>query len=117
MTMRYNQRLADKLHGNVKMDENAGKRWLSKRGGDIKGMGVGYTMDVTFDQSKVKTLQHHANEKVLRENHSRNISVVTASPQAPMTANQRIKSERSIAERAARKAQLDAIASTHKKVA
>lgn len=64
--MRYSQRLADKLHGNIKMDENAGKRWLTKRGGDIKGMGVGYTMDVTFDQSKVRTRQHQINEFALR---------------------------------------------------
>lgn len=64
--MRYNQRQADKLHGNIKMDENAGKRWLSKRGGDVKGMGVGYTMGVSFDASKVRTRQNQINEFALR---------------------------------------------------
>jgi hypothetical protein len=94
-----------------KLDDNTGARWLAQHGphGDIKGNGVGMTRGVDRDASKVKTLQHHANEKVLRENHSRNFNTVMASPQAPMTANQRIKSERSIAERAARKAQLEAM--------
>ena len=92
-----------------KMDDNTGARWLAKRGGDIKAQGLGMTRGVKFDQSKVKTLQHHANEKVLRENHSRNVSVVVASPQAPMTATQRIKAERGTNARAARKAQLEAM--------
>lgn len=62
----YTQRQADAIHGNVKLDENAGKRWLSKRGGDIKGMGVGYTMDVSFDRSKIRTKQRQINEDALR---------------------------------------------------
>jgi hypothetical protein len=49
-----------------KIDEFTGTRWLRKHGGDVRGGGVGYTMNVTFDKAKVKTLQHHANEKALR---------------------------------------------------
>ena len=50
----------------IKLDENTGKRWLSKRGGDIKGMGVGYAMDVQFDRSKIVTRQHLINQASLR---------------------------------------------------
>ena len=49
-----------------KLDDNTGKRWLAKRGGDVKGMGVGYTMDVQFDRSKVVTRQHLINQAALR---------------------------------------------------
>lgn len=49
-----------------KLDDNTGKRWLAKRGGDIKGNGVGYTMGIEFDRSKVRTRQHSVNEWALR---------------------------------------------------
>lgn len=49
-----------------KLDENTGKRWLAKRGGDIKGGGVGYSMDVQFDRSKIITRQHLINQAALR---------------------------------------------------
>ena len=69
--MRYNQRLADKLHGNVKLDENTGKRWLTKRGGDVKGMGVGYTMDVQFDQSNVRSNAKDADKAYLSKKYGK----------------------------------------------
>lgn len=50
----------------IKLDDNTGKRWLSKRGGDIKGRGVGYSMNVEFDRQKIKTNQHYINEAALR---------------------------------------------------
>lgn len=49
-----------------KLDENTGKRWLAKHGGDIKGSGVGYSIDVQFDRSKIITLQHLINQAALR---------------------------------------------------
>ena len=50
----------------IKLDDNTGKRWLSKRGGDIKGRGVGYTMNVEFDRTKIVTRQHLINQAALR---------------------------------------------------
>lgn len=49
-----------------KLDEYAGKRWLAKRGGDVKCRGVGYTMDIEFDRTKIVTRQHLINSYALR---------------------------------------------------
>jgi hypothetical protein len=54
-----------------KMDENTGKRWLSRRGGDIKGMGVGYTMNVTFDAAKVRSNAKDADKAYLSKKHGK----------------------------------------------
>lgn len=50
----------------IKLDENTGKRWLATRGGDVKGGGVGYTMGLEFDRSKIVTRQHLINQAALR---------------------------------------------------
>ena len=50
----------------IKLDDNTGKRWLSKHGGDIKGSGVGYSWGLEFDRQKIKTNQHYINEAALR---------------------------------------------------
>lgn len=55
----------------IKLDDNTGKRWLAKHGGDIKGMGVGYTMDVSFDASNVRTNAKDANTAYLRDRHGK----------------------------------------------
>ena len=51
-----------------KLDDNTGKRWLKRRGGDVKGQGVGYNTDVQTDRTKIKTRQHRINEAALRGN-------------------------------------------------
>ena len=64
--IRRTQQQRDHIHGNVKRDDNMGSRWLKARGSDIKGMGVGYTLDVKQDRSKIRTLQHALNEAAMR---------------------------------------------------
>ena len=54
-----------------KLDEYTGKRWLAKRGGDVKGHGVGYTMDIEFDASKVRTNAKDATASYLMKKHGK----------------------------------------------
>lgn len=56
---------------NIKLDENTGKRWLQKHGGDIKGRGVGYSLDVTFDRSKVRSNAKDADKAYLSKKHGK----------------------------------------------
>lgn len=55
----------------IKIDEHTGSRWLRKRGGDVKGAGVGYTMDVSFDQAAVRTNAKDANTAYLKARHGK----------------------------------------------
>lgn len=59
------------LHGNIKLDENTGKRWLAKRGGDVKGAGVGYSMNVQFDRSNVRSNAKDADKAYLSNKHGK----------------------------------------------
>ena len=56
----------DRARASLKLDDRSGERWLKARNATIMTGGVGYTMDVTTDRSKIKTRQHTINEAALR---------------------------------------------------
>ena len=55
-----------KRHG-----DNAGAAWLRNHGGDIKGGGVGYTFDIEFDASKVRSNAKDATAAYLMKKHGK----------------------------------------------
>ena len=57
------------MNANTKIDEYSADRWLRKRGGVPKSYGVGYTQDVRFDSSKVRTNATEATKAYLRNKH------------------------------------------------
>lgn len=55
-----------KRHG-----DNAGAAWLRNHGGDVKCHGVGYTLDIEFDNSKVRTNAKDATAAYLMKKHGK----------------------------------------------
>ena len=55
----------------IKLDENTGKRWLAKRGGDVKCSGVGHTIDVRFNDMDVNSNTKDANKAYLSKKHGK----------------------------------------------
>jgi hypothetical protein len=51
--------------------DNAGAAWLRRRGGDIKGSGVGCTNDIAFDRNAIRTNAKDANTAYLRDRHGK----------------------------------------------
>ena len=55
------------MNANTKIDEYSADRWLRKRGGVPKSHGVGYTQDVRFDKTKVRTNATEARNAQMQE--------------------------------------------------
>lgn len=54
-----------------KLSDNAGAAWLKARGGDIATQGIGYTNDLRFDRSKVRTNATEATKIYLNRKHGK----------------------------------------------
>lgn len=59
------------MNGNTKIDAFSADRWLKSRGGVPKSNGVGYTMDVRFDETKVRTNAKDATRAYLSNKHGK----------------------------------------------
>mgnify|MGYP003650519849 CR=1 FL=1 len=59
------------MNANTKIDEFSADRWLRKRGGVPKSHGVGYTTDVRFDSTKVRTNAKDIDKAYLSNKHGK----------------------------------------------